>query len=182
MSAFDLTDADAQGLDALAAAKLRLALRFAERAEAAEDVDEACKLARTSDRAARSYRQLLLVKAKLRRDRDAALREAAAGPPPPPSPQEQARINRRRRDLCEAVERVACEALEDQEDIDFVLEMAFGAVDDMAAEPGFADADPAEQVDRIVADLGLDPPCDDAPGDARGRPAADAEPRPDDSS
>lgn len=155
MPAFDLTDADAQGLDALAAAQLRLALRFGERAEAAEDDDAACKLARTSERAARSYRQILLVKSKLRRERDAAL-ENADSKRPPPGPQEQARINRRYRDLYEAVERIVVEAhADDEETAEFVLDMVRSALDDMIEEPGFADADLGLQIDRVRAEVGF---------------------------
>ena len=176
MSAFDLTDADAQGLDALAASQLRLALRFAERAEAAEDDDAACRLARTSERAARSYRQLLLVKSKLKSDRDTALRDEVQSPVPP-SPQEQARIDKRQRDLYEAAERVAHETLDDDEDIEFALEMAFDIVADMAKAPGFADEDLDVQVARVLAEAGLhEEPYEDAPASERPDAGPAAEP------
>ncbi|MBX3485624.1 hypothetical protein [Phenylobacterium sp.] len=163
MSLFDLTDADAQGLDALAAAQLRLALRFAERAEAAEDDDAACKLARTSERAARSYRQILLIKSKLRRDLDAAAHEPAA--PAAPDPQAQQRINKRQRVLYEAVERLVIEDFPDDRDTaEFVLDMVHHAIDDMAREPGFADADLASQIAEVREAVGFDdaPPADRA--------------------
>ncbi|MBX3483349.1 hypothetical protein [Phenylobacterium sp.] len=173
MSAFDLTDADAQGLDALAASQLRLALRFAERAEAAEDDDAACRLARTSERAARSYRQILLVKSKLKRERDAALRDEAAAPPAPPGPQEQQRIDQRRRDVYERVERIACETLDDEEDIAFGLDMAWAELEDMAQAPGFADGDIAEQVERVLAAAGFEPEPDADPAPEAPVPASE---------
>ena len=66
--ALDITEAEAEGLSELAALDLALARDFARRAQAAEDNDEANRLARSYQRAARSYRQTLAVKARLKRD------------------------------------------------------------------------------------------------------------------
>jgi hypothetical protein len=175
MSAFDLTDADAAGLDALAASQLRLALRFAERAEAAEDDDAACRLARTSERAARSYRQILLVKSKLKRDRDTARREEARSPVPR-TLQEQEQVDRRRRDLYRAAERLILETL-DEEDLSEGLEMAYERAAAMAEEPGSADADLALQATRVLAFVQHQFEPWDAPGELDfERTGADTEP------
>jgi hypothetical protein len=64
----DMTEDDARGLCELAAVDLRVAKGFAERALAEEDPDAANGLARTYQRAARSYRQSLALKARLRRE------------------------------------------------------------------------------------------------------------------
>ena len=65
---------------------LKLARDFAARAQAAEDAEEANRLARSYQRAARSYRQTLALKARLRRDlaeAAAATAEAEAAKPKP---------------------------------------------------------------------------------------------------
>jgi len=59
---------DERGLDALAQIDLRLAQVFAARAEAAEDPEVANGLVRSYQRAARSYRQTLALKHRLRRE------------------------------------------------------------------------------------------------------------------
>lgn len=168
---FAITDEDMAGLEALASAQLRLALRFAERAEAEPDVDAACRLARASERAARGYRQSLLIKSKLRRDRDADRREVARNPHPR-SPQDEARRFKRQRDLYEAVERIACEVVEDRDEVEFILGLLCDQIDLMAAsDADFADADLAAQVARLSHALDLvDPPRDDH--EPNGSPAA----------
>lgn len=82
--ALDITEAEAEGLSELAAHDLALARDFARRAQAAEDNDEANRLARSYQRAARSYRQTLAVKARLKRDLAAAARTQADAPKPKP--------------------------------------------------------------------------------------------------
>jgi hypothetical protein len=64
----DITEDDARSLCELAAVDLRVAKGFAERALAEEDPDTANGLARTYQRAARSYRQSLALKMRLRRE------------------------------------------------------------------------------------------------------------------
>jgi hypothetical protein len=80
LDALDITEAEAAGLTELAALDLAMARRFAARAQAAEDADEANGLARSYQRAARSYRQTLALKMRLQRERVRLLREAAAPP------------------------------------------------------------------------------------------------------
>jgi hypothetical protein len=106
-----ITDEEALGLARLAQAQLRLATRLSERALEAADDEAACHLARASERVARGYRQSLLLKSRLKRDRDAGARDAAANPLPR-SPQQQARVNQRIRDVHAAVERLIVEHAE----------------------------------------------------------------------
>jgi hypothetical protein len=80
LDALDITEAEVAGLSELAALDLAMARSFAARAQAAEDADEANGLARSYQRAARSYRHLAL-KMRLQRERARLLREAAAPPP-----------------------------------------------------------------------------------------------------
>lgn len=72
-----ITDEEAEGLARLAQAQLRLATRLSERALNEPDVDAACHLARASERVARGYRQSLLLKSRLGRERSAVERERA---------------------------------------------------------------------------------------------------------
>jgi len=82
--ALDITEEEAQGLAEIARHDLELARDFARRALAAQDNDEANRLARSYQRAARSYRQTLAVKARLKRDLAAAARVQADTPKPRP--------------------------------------------------------------------------------------------------
>ena len=72
-------DTALEGLSDLAACDLRLAKRFCARIEACgdEDDDKAMNLARSYQRMARSYRQTLVVQARLRRELKAEAREDA---------------------------------------------------------------------------------------------------------
>jgi len=75
MTAIPDISEDERGLDALAQIDLRLAQVFAARAEAAEDPEVANGLVRSYQRAARSYRQTLALKHRLRRELKRELRE-----------------------------------------------------------------------------------------------------------
>jgi hypothetical protein len=72
--AVDMTE-DERGLDELAQIDLRLARVFAARAEAAEDPEVANGLVRSYQRAARSFRQTLALKHRLRRELKRELRD-----------------------------------------------------------------------------------------------------------
>src|SRR5258705_5875141 len=69
------------GLDDLVACDLRLAKRFCARIEACTDDqdDKAMSLARSYQRMARSYRQTLIVQARLRRELKAEAKDDADG-------------------------------------------------------------------------------------------------------
>lgn len=84
LDALNITEEEAQGLTELAQHDLALARDFARRAMAAEDNDEANELARSYQRAARSYRQTLAAKARLKRDLAVAAKTQAATPRPKP--------------------------------------------------------------------------------------------------
>src|SRR5581483_9970596 len=114
LDALTITEAEAAGLSELAALDLAMARDFAARAQAAEDPDTANALARSYQRMARSYRQSLALKAKLRIDTQAADRETPrrfqapygyAAPPPMPTPEEELRIDARAEELHDAVQR-----------------------------------------------------------------------------
>lgn len=105
LDALDITEAEAAGLSELAAGDLATARHFGERARAAEDPDVANSLARTAQRAARSYRQILLLKARLRRElADQALNY--------PKPRDARAVSRRMDEVRSAVARIACADLE----------------------------------------------------------------------
>lgn len=141
-----ITDEEAEGLARLAQAQLRLATRLSERALDEPDVDAACRLARASERVARGYRQSLLLKSRLKRDRDAGAREAAAAGPLPRSPQQQARVNQRIRDVHAAVERLIVEHAEAFEHDDMrVLLM------DILEEDGQDESFVAEPIEAQIA-------------------------------
>ena len=84
LDALDITEEEALGLAEIARHDLELARDFARRALEAQDNDEANRLARSYQRAARSYRQTLAVKARLKRDLAAAARMQAGTPKPKP--------------------------------------------------------------------------------------------------
>ena len=84
LDALNITEEEALGLAELAQHDLALARDFARRAQAAEDADEANRLARSYQRAARSYRQTLALKARLKRDLAAADQAVANTPRPKP--------------------------------------------------------------------------------------------------
>jgi hypothetical protein len=85
LEALDITEEEAAGLAELARHDLAMARHFAERAQAAEDPAVANSLARSYQRAARSYRQTLALKARLKRDLQRADAEAPK-PEAPPNP------------------------------------------------------------------------------------------------
>ncbi|HEY3948764.1 hypothetical protein [Phenylobacterium sp.] len=100
----ETADRDEEMLARLAEFDLAAAERVHGRLMAAEAAGEIAELGRTYQRIARSLRQTLALKAKLKRDREAAAREAASSQAPPPrGPVARAR---RLRDLRQAVTRV----------------------------------------------------------------------------
>ena len=172
-----ITEADAIGLADVAEIQLRLTRRFAERAEAEEDMDRACRLAHAAERAARGFRQSLLLKSKLWRDGARAEREAVEKPLPRTA-QQQARIDRRVRQLYEAVEaHVHAESEAERLDgADWRLRPLLRTIEKLAqVGDGFADEDFDEQVAQVCVRLQLPRPgaCDTrAPsGAATGEPS-----------
>ena len=109
LDALDITEAEAAGLTRLAALDLAMAEHFAERAQTADDPEVASQLARNYQRAARSYRQTLALKARLKRDLAQAARAAGAAPPARPG---GLAVARRIRELRTALIRVAWDEVE----------------------------------------------------------------------
>jgi len=141
---------DERGLCELAALDLRLARSFAARAEAAEDTEVANGFARSYQRAARSYRQTLALKHRLRRELKREAREDRADL----SREHERAVAHRKAQVCAVVkgliwtehERDEAERLEDE--LDEIL-------DDDAVLDGFA-ATPVEiHVARLRRTLGL---------------------------
>ena len=146
LDALDITEAEAAGLTELAALDLAMARRFAARAQDAEDADEANGLARSYQRAARSYRQTLALKLRLKRERGCLLREAAAPPacagpdeedeaavPRPPKPVRDARrIAARKAELLSPLRRIAWTEYEDH-DCDEEVEAFFEELEETLA-------------------------------------------------
>lgn len=156
---FAITDEEAEGLARLAQAQLRLALRLSERAIEEPDADTAGRLARASERVARGYRQSLLLKSRLKRDRETAEREAAADPRPR-TPQEQARINQRVRDVHASVERIIVEQADeiDAGDARAILVFVMDALEEEARYDGFLSEPVEAQVERMCQLFDLMPP------------------------
>jgi hypothetical protein len=98
----DITDRDEAMLAELAELDLALAKRVHACAMAAEDPEQVGVLARSYQRVARSLRQTLALKAKLRRDRETDRR---ANPPPAPR-YDATRVARRQDELRVAMRRV----------------------------------------------------------------------------
>jgi hypothetical protein len=75
LDALDITEAEAAGLSELAALDLAMARHYAARAQAEADPEISNQFGRSYQRMARSYRQTLALKAKLKRDVAEAARE-----------------------------------------------------------------------------------------------------------
>jgi hypothetical protein len=100
LDALSITEAEAAGLSELAALDLAMARDFAARAQAAEDPETACDLARSYQRMARSYRQSLALKVRLQAQTQRVARET------PAAPRDEARIGDRLEAVRDAVQRV----------------------------------------------------------------------------
>jgi len=165
--ALDITEEEAAGLAEIARHDLELARDFARRALEATDNDEANRLARSYQRAARSYRQTLAVKARLKRDLTAAARVQADIPKAKPG---GAAVARRIGELRAALLRLswdeadppeteaettefdaACEDFSHRRaDIELVVSQA-------CLKPDFGDAPLDDDVARLAMDLGMSP-------------------------
>jgi len=149
----DITAEQAAGLDELAALDLAMAKDFARRAMAEEDPNVAANLARTYQRMARSYRQTLAMKLRLKRD----LTRAAAEAPAPP--RDEVKIRGRVDDLRSAIKRVIWSEFERPDwDEDGDVSWAFGRLEnelDQRAQrdPAFTEPDLDDQVVILCAKL-----------------------------
>jgi hypothetical protein len=160
LDALTITEDEAAGLSELAALDLAMARDFAARAQAAEDPETACDLARSYQRMARSYRQSLALKVRLQRELGRAEREA------PPTPADEARIAARRADLRAAVQRVIwtehepadpSEADDDDDLRGYFLEFLEARLEGMATGDRFGLEPLDDHVAAVCRSLGLDP-------------------------
>jgi len=170
--ALDITEEEAAGLAEIARHDLELARDFARRALAAEDNDEAARLGRSYQRAARSYRQTLAVKARLKRDLALAARAQADTPARKPG---GAAVARRIGELRTALLRLSWDEAErletERPETDAAdgpsdaacLEFAWRRVDaeatisDACVTPDFAAAPLDDEVARLSLRLGFLP-------------------------
>ena len=167
LDALDITEEEALGLAELAMHDLALARDFARRAQAAEDHEEASQLARSYQRMARSYRQTLALKARLKRDLAATAHVVARTPRPPPG---GAAVARRIGELRTALHRLVWDEAEPPEREDEAEDFA-DAVQRFAwrrdrieqvlsracVEPGFADEPLDDHVARQALSLRIAP-------------------------
>lgn len=166
LDALDITAEEAAGLTELAALELATARRFTERANAAEDPDEANAFVRTAQRAARSFRQTLALKVRLKRELAEQAREYGSKAPdvrprsfqdlPPPIPPHLS-------ELRQAVTRLVwseyerLEAPEEERD-DFLDDMLYGLNESLrsrSCNAAFAIQPLNDQVAELAAELAL---------------------------
>jgi len=165
LDGLDITEEEALGLAELAMHDLALARDFARRAQAAEDHEEASQLARSYQRMARSYRQTLALKARLKRDLAAAARTVADTPRPKPG---GAAVARRIGELRSALRRLAWTEAEraesEDEAADFEERVQIFAYrrDDIeltlteaCLKPGFAEEPLDDHVAHLALGMGL---------------------------
>ena len=138
LEALDITEAEARGLSELAELDLAMARSFAARAQAAEDPQVANSLARSYQRATRSYRQSLALKVRLKRELSRDLREGPTEPAPEPEPptpaRDAARIAERKAELKGPVRRVIWSEYEDCEHEDTLRDL-FAELDELLTDP-----------------------------------------------
>jgi hypothetical protein len=171
LDALSITEAEAAGLSELAALDLAMARDFAARAQAAEDPAVANDLARSYQRMARSYRQSLALKARLRMETIHADRETprrtgigAAAAPTDHNIEDDVAIDLRAEELHGAVERVIWTERERAEapetEADDMLEQRFerleARLDRLVRNPRFAREPLDDQVIALCRDIGLD--------------------------
>jgi hypothetical protein len=171
LDALSITEAEAAGLSELAALDLAMARDFAARAQAAEDPAVANDLARSYQRMARSYRQSLALKARLRMETLQADRETprrtglgAASAPTAHNIEDDVAIDLRAEELLGAVERVIWTERERAEapetEADDLLEQRFARLDarldQLVRNPRFARETLDDQVIALCRDIGLD--------------------------
>jgi hypothetical protein len=165
--ALDITEEEAQGLAEIARHDLELARDFARRALEATDNDEANRLARSYQRAARSYRQTLAVKARLKRDLAAAARGQADTPKPRPG---GAAVARRIGELRTALLRLSWDEADPPETEAEIPEFEAACeefasrresveviITEACLKPDFGEAPLDDDVARLALDLAISP-------------------------
>jgi hypothetical protein len=175
MSEVTTPDRDEEMLARLAEFDLAAAERVHGRLMAAEEVSEIAELGRTYQRIARSLRQTLALKAKLKRDREAAIKT------PPPAPTSPVAAARRVRELRQAVTRVIWNEAEDADSATYMEETLEDLLTVEMLRDGFCAESLDDHVVRICMTLDLslddaerwrdlpDPEEDGDPDEAPGR-------------
>jgi len=143
---------DEEMLARLAVCDLSAAEKVHGKLMAAEEASEIAELGRTYQRLARSLRQTMALKAKLKQDAAAAAREASA--PPPLGP---VAVARRLRDVRAAVVRVIWDETETPEAADFTEDMLEELLTNEVLGDGFAEESLDDHIARICGELGLSP-------------------------
>ena len=164
LDALNITEAEAAGLAELAQLDLAMARDFAARAQAAADPETANQLARSYQRAARSYRQTLALKVRLQREIARGADEARKAERPP-SLVPHLQHERRAEELCRAVHRVIWAEHERPEPPETPDEDLFGryleffeqSFERLSRDPDFAVQPLDDQVAEACRDLGLRP-------------------------
>ena len=144
-------DRDEEMLARLAEFDLAAAERVHGRLMAAEETSEIAELGRTYQRVARSLRQTLALKAKLKRDRESAAKEA----PPAPTPTGPVATARRVRELRQAVRRVIWNEAEDADSATLLEEALDELVIDEMPRRGFCAEALDDHVIRVCLELDL---------------------------
>jgi hypothetical protein len=158
LDALNITEADAVGLAELAAEDLAMAKDFAARARAAEDPAVANDFARSYQRMARSYRQTLALKVRLKRElaqAEALARRAYAEPDVSPEDPGDLDVALRAVDLQDATGRIAQAAIADEVEREARLDRFDRELDDWVEEDDFLTADLDEQVRRACRVMDL---------------------------
>ena len=171
--AADIIDPDERMLARLAELDASLAEKLHGLAMAESDPEIVASLARGYQRIARSLRQTLALKAKLKGDRERALREqpwpmSVSGPV-----RDEARTLRAREAVRRAVRRVIAAAEIEQEEADYLTDLLEDRLDHLAAKGALGQKGLDDEVRDLCEDFGLDsddwrslpdPPDDDGPG------------------
>ena len=160
LESLDITEAEIAGIGELAMHDLAMARGFAARAQAAEDPEVANSLARSYQRMARSYRQTLLLKVRLKRE---LTREANDKPPPP---RDMAKVRRRMDDLRGPMMRIMWADYEPEEAADALETEGGVTAQDLsrlehwmklraAQDPDFGEAPLDDDILSLTHDLGI---------------------------
>jgi hypothetical protein len=162
---------DEEMLARLAEFDLAAAERVHGRLMAAEEAGEIAELGRTYQRIARSLRQTLALKAKLKRDREAAAREPAAKARPG-----GVAVARRLRELRQALARIVWDEAEDADHATDLEEEAQDLVTREMLGGAFCAEPLDDHVARLCLELGLSPQAAETWRDLPDPPEGAADP------
>jgi len=151
-------------LDELSARAMALACDLQERCVAVADAREAADLAMGFQRAARSVRQTIALKAKLERERERRAAEARARA----AEEAVARVQRRKAQVRLAVERAVWDEAENERFAEILLAGLDDRLDAAAFADDFCDEAAQDQIARFCDELGVTPPAASTAGDGEG--------------